>query len=235
HIAHTSEIWRRLRAMTPSVVCTFMHPRQAHWVLASHGISGENLSTLRIPSDGAPDDLFETVITRAGGEESAASEGMITDVTEPVSERWYPVIDRSRCVDCGHCYQFCIFGVYERKDDGTVIPAAPDNCKPGCPACARICPNSAIMFPMSEDPAIAGVPGHELELDTQARTMYYMRTGAECPKCDRSGEFNPDPQAESCPECGRPLEEDTETHTAVMEEIDALIDDLDRLAGGDDE
>ncbi len=235
HVPHSSDIWKKLRAIqNPVLLCTSLYPRQAEWVLHSHGIDGENVTTLRIPSDGAVDDLFETVIAEAGGVEPEASGSGPVDLTASVAQRWYPVIDRSRCVDCGHCYQFCIFGVYDRAEDGTVIAVSPDNCKPGCPACARICPNSAVMFPMSEDPAVAGVPGHEIELDEQARTMYYMRTGAECPQCGRHGEFDPDSQAESCPECGRPLEENTETDTTVMDEIDALIDDLEQFAGGDD-
>ena len=43
---------------------------------------------------------------------------------------------------------------------GRVSVAQPDNCKPGCPACARVCPASAIIFPeCSDDEAIAGGEG----------------------------------------------------------------------------
>ncbi|MFO7946554.1 MAG: hypothetical protein R6V19_07060 [Armatimonadota bacterium] len=129
HIPHTSDIWEKLRAIqTPVIVCTSLYPRQAQWVLHSHGIDGENIATLRIPSDGAVDDLFETVIAEAGRAEPDEPGTDPVDLAGSVAERWYPVIDRSRCVDCGHCYQFCIFGVYERKDDGTVVPVAPDRC-----------------------------------------------------------------------------------------------------------
>jgi ferredoxin len=33
-----------------------------------------------------------------------------------------------------------------------------DNCKRGCPACSRVCPEHAIMFPDYKTPAIAGAP-----------------------------------------------------------------------------
>jgi ferredoxin len=33
-----------------------------------------------------------------------------------------------------------------------------DNCKKGCPACSRVCPEHAIMFPDYKTPAIAGAP-----------------------------------------------------------------------------
>jgi hypothetical protein len=77
--------------------------------------------------------------------------------TARAGERWYPVLDYSRCTDCGECLEFCLFGVYEEAGDGRVVASDPDSCKPGCPACSRVCPAQAIMFPLcEEDPVIAG-------------------------------------------------------------------------------
>jgi Pyruvate/2-oxoacid:ferredoxin oxidoreductase delta subunit len=59
---------------------------------------------------------------------------------------WYPVIDHSRCTSCGQCADFCLFGVYD-KQDGKVNVINPEGCKINCPACARICPQTAIIFP----------------------------------------------------------------------------------------
>lgn len=59
---------------------------------------------------------------------------------------WYPVIDHSRCTSCGQCADFCLFGVYD-KQDGKVNVINPEGCKKNCPACARICPQTAIIFP----------------------------------------------------------------------------------------
>ena len=73
--------------------------------------------------------------------------------------RWYPVIDFARCNHCMECIDFCLFGVYGVDDDAHLIVESPDNCKPGCPACSRVCPQNAILFPMHRAPSIAGAPG----------------------------------------------------------------------------
>jgi NAD-dependent dihydropyrimidine dehydrogenase PreA subunit len=73
--------------------------------------------------------------------------------------RWYPVIDFARCNHCMECIDFCLFGVYGVDDDARLIVESPDNCKPGCPACSRVCPQNAILFPMHRAPSIAGAPG----------------------------------------------------------------------------
>lgn len=73
---------------------------------------------------------------------------------------WFPVIDYGRCKDCKQCLEFCLFGTYALGADGQVRVAAPDHCKLNCPACARVCPASAILFPkFSEGGPIAGDEG----------------------------------------------------------------------------
>jgi len=69
---------------------------------------------------------------------------------------WFPVIDYDRCTNCGQCLNFCLFGVYGRGEDGRVEVAAPANCKTHCPACARVCPRAAIIFPKHADSPING-------------------------------------------------------------------------------
>ena len=122
-----------------------------------------------------------------GSKPSAKAEqraGKLEQLGEPAGARWYPVLDGSRCVNCQHCLQFCLFGVYELDGEGRVAVCHPDQCKPGCPACSRICPQSAIMFPLYEkDAAIAGAPGEFVTLDAAARKMFYTRTGQPCPEC----------------------------------------------------
>ena len=73
--------------------------------------------------------------------------------------RWYPVIDYSRCTNCMECIDFCLFGVYGVDVLDRILVEAQDNCKKGCPACSRVCPENAIIFPQHKTPAIAGADG----------------------------------------------------------------------------
>ncbi|HQL86436.1 MAG TPA: hypothetical protein PLH67_02320 [Lentisphaeria bacterium] len=69
---------------------------------------------------------------------------------------WFPVIDMERCVNCGKCLDFCMFGVYARDSSGQVQVTSPANCKTDCPACARMCPRQAIIFPKAKEEPING-------------------------------------------------------------------------------
>jgi Pyruvate/2-oxoacid:ferredoxin oxidoreductase delta subunit len=60
---------------------------------------------------------------------------------------WFPVIDYDRCTNCMQCLSFCLFGVYGVDDDKRIQVQNQDNCKTNCPACSRVCPEAAIMFP----------------------------------------------------------------------------------------
>jgi len=57
------------------------------------------------------------------------------------------------------CIDFCLFGVYGVDQIDTILVEAPDNCRKGCPACSRVCPENAIIFPQHKEPAIAGSSG----------------------------------------------------------------------------
>jgi len=60
---------------------------------------------------------------------------------------WFPVIDYDRCTNCMQCLSFCLFGVYGVDDQQRIQVQNNDNCKTNCPACSRVCPEAAIMFP----------------------------------------------------------------------------------------
>jgi NAD-dependent dihydropyrimidine dehydrogenase PreA subunit len=79
-------------------------------------------------------------------------------VDEATRQRWYPVIDFDRCTNCLECLNFCLFGVYSLDDRDAILVEQPDACRNGCPACSRICPQGAILFPQHKDPGIAGDP-----------------------------------------------------------------------------
>jgi Pyruvate/2-oxoacid:ferredoxin oxidoreductase delta subunit len=60
---------------------------------------------------------------------------------------WFPVIDYSRCTNCMQCLSFCLFDVYGVSADKKIQVQNQSNCKTECPACSRVCPEVAIMFP----------------------------------------------------------------------------------------
>ena len=60
---------------------------------------------------------------------------------------WFPVIDYDRCTNCMQCLSFCLFDVYGADADGKIEVRNEDNCKTNCPACSRVCPDVAILFP----------------------------------------------------------------------------------------
>ena len=88
--------------------------------------------------------------------EGGISGGQVERIDTPSVPRWYPVIDVSRCTACLECVNYCLFGVYAIGGDARPFVDKPDACRDGCPACARVCPSRAIMFPLYEDRVIAG-------------------------------------------------------------------------------
>lgn len=132
------------------------HPRAVRLVLDKAGISGtdkiqffnlleENTDALaQILKDYKPDDPGQFLKTEL--------------VSDPSWPAWYPVIDSKRCNNCGQCADFCLFGVY-RKTDEKVVVAHPEKCKNQCPACARICPRVAIIFPKFAPGGVIGGSG----------------------------------------------------------------------------
>ncbi|MBI9068153.1 MAG: 4Fe-4S binding protein [Salinivirgaceae bacterium] len=82
---------------------------------------------------------------------------------------WFPILDYERCVGCGQCADFCLFGTYSKTDDKVWVEN-PHACKNNCPACARICPHTAIIFPKyKEGGAIAGSASIDEKLEQERR------------------------------------------------------------------
>jgi NAD-dependent dihydropyrimidine dehydrogenase PreA subunit len=84
------------------------------------------------------------------------SGGQVESLADTPKPRWYPVIDEAQCTACLECVNYCLFGVYAISKDSRPFVDQPDACRDGCPACARVCPSKAIMFPLYEDRVIAG-------------------------------------------------------------------------------
>lgn len=211
----------------PAALACSIHPRPAAQLLRDCGVRPAAVVDLRAYADAR--EAF--VALDLPGLEGA---GEVRELHAAINERWYPLIDRERCAGCHACLQFCLFGVYEPDAEGQVRVARPDNCKPGCPACARICPQGAIIFPLCDEPSLAGAPGTLMQPDMAARRMFYVRTGRPCPVCGEVATAGDAPAqgAPACPECGRALASAHES-SPVHDEIDALIDMLNDLAGGE--
>jgi NAD-dependent dihydropyrimidine dehydrogenase PreA subunit len=94
-------------------------------------------------------------------ESSSGNNGSVAaaESDEKVRRRWYPVIDYDRCTNCMECIDFCLFGVYGVDFLDRILVENQDSCKKGCPACSRVCPENAIVFPQHKEPAIAGADG----------------------------------------------------------------------------
>ncbi len=69
---------------------------------------------------------------------------------------WFPVIDYDRCTNCMQCLSFCLFDVYSVDGDGKITVQNESNCKTDCPACSRVCPEVAILFPKYKKGPING-------------------------------------------------------------------------------
>lgn len=110
----------------------------------------EQMERYLAAGDGASGDgVTGNGVVAPAAEDSAAAQA---------GRRWYPVIDFSRCTNCLECIDFCLFGVYGLDGQETILVEQPDNCRKGCPACSRVCPENAIIFPEHKTPTIAGSP-----------------------------------------------------------------------------
>ena len=120
------------------------HPRAVQLLLDKAGITAfENIQWIDLLASGG-----EELVAALNLQERPEKAGLVCNelVADPSWPAWYPVIDSSRCTNCGQCADFCLFGVY-RKEADRVTVVNPQACKNNCPACARICPQVAIVFP----------------------------------------------------------------------------------------
>ena len=235
HLAENDALWQELRGLHGVIVClAWLHPRPIEWILRRHGLRGGAQSavlTFDMGTYALPEECLRAVTAEVPASASTAG---ITEHTGKTGERWHPVVDYSRCANCKQCMEFCLFGVYELDDAGKVTVRDPDKCKPGCPACSRICPHGAIMFPLHDDPAIAGAPGEFMTADPALKAMFYLKTKKPCPICgwtyraSLAAAASPPKGAPVCAECGMPLE-DNEPDGAAPDDLDLLIDDLEKL------
>jgi Pyruvate/2-oxoacid:ferredoxin oxidoreductase delta subunit len=79
---------------------------------------------------------------------------------------WFPVIDYGRCTNCMQCLSFCLFEVYGVSEDAKIQVQNQSNCKTECPACSRVCPEVAILFPKYRH---SPINGDEISADDMRR------------------------------------------------------------------
>jgi len=80
---------------------------------------------------------------------------------------WFPVIDYDRCTNCMQCLSFCLFDVYGVDGEQRIQVQNQDNCKTNCPACSRVCPEVAIMFPKYGSGPINGAPVSDQDVNRE--------------------------------------------------------------------
>lgn len=118
----------------------------------------DGAGTLRIATrdagDLGVDDLLELVTTVRDELGAALNRPGQPGAWKP----WFPVIDYDRCTNCMQCLSFCLFDVYGVDEDKRIQVQNNDNCKTNCPACSRVCPEVAIMFPKYASGPINGEP-----------------------------------------------------------------------------
>jgi Pyruvate/2-oxoacid:ferredoxin oxidoreductase delta subunit len=151
-------------------------------------------------------------------------------IDEDTARRWYPVIDYSRCTNCLECIDFCLFGVYGVDRFDTILVEQPDNCRKGCPACSRVCPENAIIFPQHKTPAIAGSPvGEAGSFKIDLSKLFGAPDALEVAVLERDVELVAVGRDAVGMQVGIPKRQ-THSATGPRDELDALIDELDGLS-----
>jgi NAD-dependent dihydropyrimidine dehydrogenase PreA subunit len=151
-------------------------------------------------------------------------------IDDPVKRRWYPVIDYSRCTNCMECIDFCLFGVYGVDSLSRILVEAQDNCKKGCPACSRVCPENAIIFPQHKTPAIAGADGEVAGLKIDLSKLFGSpgKDALEVAVAERDIELLRDGRDAVGMSVGIPRRR-TDQPDQPRDELDDLLDGLDVL------
>src|SRR5262249_47835609 len=143
--------------------------------------------------------------------------------------RWYPVIDYNRCTNCLECIDFCLFGVYGIDHKERILVENQDNCKRGCPACSRVCPVNAIIFPEHKTPAIAGAPGEGpggMKIDLSK--LFGAPSAIELAAMERDIELVKDGRDAVGLSVGIPRRQSGKA-AAEKDDLDKLMDELDSL------
>jgi len=155
--------------------------------------------------------------------ELAAATAPAQEIAEATRPRWYPVLDFARCTNCLECLNFCLFGVFGLDAEGKITAEQPDACRAGCPACSRICPAAAIMFPQHKDPGIAGDPKASLSGLKLDLSQLFSGGLAELAAAERQRALLRKQQDEAAADRTEPA------RPPAADELDRLVDEVDDL------
>ena len=143
---------------------------------------------------------------------------------------WFPVIDYDRCTNCMQCLSFCLFDVYGVDDENRIQVQNNDNCKTNCPACSRVCPEVAIMFPKYSGGPINGDVVNTQDLEREKMKVDIssllggdiyasLRNRSEQAKSRFSKERSPDKALNERKKCLTKLQQDGMIPAEVLENL----------------
>ncbi|MEM6914959.1 MAG: ferredoxin family protein [Verrucomicrobiota bacterium] len=144
---------------------------------------------------------------------------------------WFPVIDYDRCTNCMQCLSFCLFDVYGVDEEKQIQVQNNDNCKTNCPACSRVCPEVAIMFPKYKSGPINGELVKQEDVDRESMKVDItallggdiyssLRTRSEKAKSRFSKERSPDKALDERKRCLTKLQQSGIIPAEVLADLD---------------
>lgn len=164
-----------------------------------------------------------------------ARESLAAPVNQPGAvgawKPWFPVIDYDRCTNCLQCLSFCLFDVYGVDDDKQIEVKNNDNCKTNCPACSRVCPEVAIMFPKYASGPINGEAVKQADVERESMKVDIssllggdiyssLRVRSEKAKSRFSKERSPDKALDERKRCLTKLQQSGIIPAEVLAELD---------------
>ena len=170
-------------------------------------------------------DRYLNAAPTGNGHEQGQGGAATTSLMEPAGRRWYPVIDYDRCTNCMECIDFCLFGVYGVDQLDRILVEEQDSCKKGCPACSRVCPENAIIFPGHKTAAIAGADGIVENLKIDLSKLFGAPSAVDLAVLERDAELVADGRDAVGATVGLPKRQTGADQ--AKDEMDDLMDDLD--------
>ncbi len=144
-------------AESGSVRIAACHPRAVRWLFHAAGapLPDERVNICNMREQSA-EQVVVALLSDPPPAQACACQKPRAELKPGDWMPWFPVIDYDRCTNCKQCLSFCLFGVFGLDADDRVEVRKPASCKTGCPACARVCPSVAIIFPKYDKPPVNG-------------------------------------------------------------------------------